>query len=211
MYSGFMTLFVFIFALSSFSCKENDPHPSDITGNYLVTASLVKGAIDKEAIRDSIKAAIHGAKADLAKAKTEMEKEMDIENLDTTTTDGKIEYGAKKFAKSITEISFDMGKLGDNMGNLFANLADEGVNLSETILKNINMEVDLLPDGKVNTSGTWLSLGLKNAEWKVENDYFLLKTENDVSLDTFFIKNKSQQGFVLEKDKLQLSFVKQTK
>jgi hypothetical protein len=205
----------FIFSLVIFSniiflgsCKESGPYPSDMVGNYRVTASLAEGVIDKNAIRDSIQTAMEKAEEDIKKAKEEIEKELNLNDIDTTTTEGKIEFAAKKFGKSMADIGVNMGELGKDMGNLFSNLAEDGIGLSESILKNINIDVELLQDGKIKTKGGLISLGLKDATWMVNGDYFLLKTSESDTQDTFKIKDRHLDVFVLEKDKLLITFTK---
>ena len=190
------------------ACKESGPFPSDMVGNYSVTASLAEGTINKSVIRDSIQTAMEKAEDDIKKAKEEIEKELNLNDIDTTTTEGKIEFAAKKFGKSMADIGVNMGELGKDMGNLFSNLAVDGISLSESILNNINIDVELLQDGKIKTKGGLISLGLKDATWLVNDDYFLLKTNESDTQDTFRIKDRHAEGFVLEKDKLLITFSK---
>ena len=200
--------FTFSILFSLLACKESGPFPSDMVGNYSVTASLAEGTINKSAIRDSIQTAMEKAEEDIKKAKEEIEKELNLDDIDTTTTAGKIEFAAKKFGKSMADIGVNMGELGKDMGNLFSNLAVDGINLSESILKNIDVDVELLQDGKIKTKGGLISLGLKEASWQGKDDYFLLKTNENNSEDTFRIKDRHSDGFVLEKDKLLITFSK---
>lgn len=200
--------FTFSILFSLMACKESGPFPSDMVGNYSVTASLAEGTINKSAIRDSIQTAMEKAEDDIKKAKEEIEKELNLNDIDTTTTEGKIEFAAKKFGKSMADIGVNMGELGKDMGNLFSNLAVDGISLSESILKNINIDVELLQDGKIKTKGGLISLGLKDATWLVNDDYFLLKTNESDTQDTFRIKDRHAEGFVLEKDKLLITFSK---
>lgn len=200
--------FVTAILFSLISCKESGPYPSDMVGNYTVTASLAEGVIDKNAIRDSIQTAMEKAEEDIKKAKEEIEKELNLNDIDTTTTEGKIEFAAKKFGKSMADIGVNMGELGKDMGNLFSNLAEDGIGLSESILKNLDIDVELLQDGKIKTKGGIISLGLKDATWLVKDDYFLLKTSESDTQDTFKIKDRHPDGFELEKDKLLITFTK---
>jgi hypothetical protein len=208
MRSFVFSIVVFCNIIFFVSCKESGPFPSDMVGNYSVTASLAEGTINKNTIRDSIQMAMEKAEDDLKKAKEEIEKELNLDDIDTTTTEGKIEFAAKKFGKSMADIGVNMGELGKDMGNLFSNLAEDGIGLSESILKNINIDVELLQDGKIKTKGGLVSLGLKDATWVVQDDYFLLKTSESDTQDTFRIKDRHTDGFVLEKDKLLITFSK---
>jgi len=194
--------------MSVISCKESGPFPADLVGSYTVTASLKEDIINKNAIRDSIETAMQKAEYDISKAKEEIEKELSLNDIDTTTTEGKIEFAAKKFGKSMADIGVNMGELGKDMGNLFSNLAVDGLSLSESILKNIQLDVELQSDGKIKTSGGLISIGLKDATWLVNNDQFLLKTSESETQDTFIIKDRTNDGFVLEKDKLLVTFSK---
>ncbi|MBC7884211.1 MAG: hypothetical protein H7X99_01970 [Saprospiraceae bacterium] len=193
------------------ACGDSGPHPSDMVGHYTVTAALDEDAINKTAIRDSIQTAMQHAEDEISKAKEELEKELNLNDIDTTSIEGKLEFSTKKFGKSMADIGINMGELGQEMGNLFSDLAADGINLSESILKNINLDVELLPDGYIRAKGSLISLGLKDAKWQVVGDHFLLKTNETDGQDTFKINSRTNDGFVLEKDKLQITFLKKAK
>ncbi|MBK9737201.1 MAG: hypothetical protein IPO92_20525 [Saprospiraceae bacterium] len=74
---------------SFFSCKDKDVKMSDLVGNYEVSMKLKEGTIDKASIKDSIDNAMEIGKRH-SKAKSEMEKDLNIDEIDTTTAEGKL-------------------------------------------------------------------------------------------------------------------------
>lgn len=196
---GFVTLL---------SCKDTGPHPVDLVGNYVVSARMNKDIIDKDAIQSEIKAAMQEASSEMAKAKEELAVEMDFNSIDTSTTEGKMEYAAKKFGQSMAEVGMTFGEAGKNLGDLVSNLAVEGVGLGETILNNINLEIELQADGDIKAKSTIVNLGLKNATWEVVGDQFILHKENNDTPDTFIIKHRTNTGFTIENDDISIDFNK---
>lgn len=120
MKSLILSFIVFSNIVLLISCKDTSPQPSDLVGNYTVTLSLRDGVVNTEAIKDSINDAMSKASEELNKAKLEMNEEFNFADIDTTTPEGKIEYAAKKFGKTIAEAGLGMGELGKEMGSLFS-------------------------------------------------------------------------------------------
>jgi hypothetical protein len=201
-------LFVFLSIIILGSCKDSAPQPSDMVGYYTVSGKFSNEAIDENEIKSSISDAMKEAKAEIAKAKEEINLEFDLSSIDTSTTEGKIEYTAKKFSKSMAELGTDMGEVGTELGSLFANLTTSGIDLGENLLKNIKFEVELQADGDLKVNNQWITLGLNNAKWEVKDDQFILFKDNNEAADVFLIKNRNSNGFELVKDELEIQFVK---
>ena len=100
MKSLIFSLFVVSNIIFLVSCKDTSPQPSDLVGNYTVTMSLRDGVVNTEAIKDSINDAMSKASEELKKARVEMNEDLNLSAIDTTTPEGKIEYAAKKFGQS---------------------------------------------------------------------------------------------------------------
>lgn len=203
-----ITLFTFCTIMCFISCNEFGPNPTSMVGLYEVSAQLKDGTVNTNEITKSVSDAMKDVKTEMQKARNEIDQELDLANIDTTTAEGKIEYAAKKFGKSMSDIGLTMGELGKDLGNLFGGLAGEGVGLAQSILKNINAEIDLQADGDLKANSSLISISLPNATWKVDGDQFILFTDNKAESDTFLITKKSTEGFILSKDELELHFMK---
>lgn len=202
----FSTLIIF---LSLWACKDTSPQPSDMVGHYIVSAQFTDNTIDKEEIKSSISNAMKEVKDEMAKAKDEIKKEFDISTIDTSTVEGKIEYAAKQFGKTMAEIGTNVGELGTNLGTVFSDLTGEGVAFGEGMLKNVKLNVELQADGDIKVEDTFYLLGLNNAKWEVKGDEFLLYKNDNQEPDIFIIKERNKSsGLVLEKDKLEIHLVK---
>lgn len=203
-----ISLFTFCIFLPFMSCKDLGPNPEIMVGTYQVTGQLKDGTIDTEEISKSVSDAVKDAKVEIQNARKEIDQELDLANIDTTTAEGKIEYAAKKFGKSMSDIGLTMGELGKDLGDLFGGLAGEGIGLAQSILKNINAEIDLQADGDLKAKNSLINISLPNATWQVDGDQFILHTDNKTQSDTFLITKRSGEGFMLSKDELELHFVK---
>ena len=200
---------VFLFsAVILISCKESGPHPSDIVGNYTVKVKLKEGIIDKKSIKEEIRAAMEKAGDDIKEAQKEIEKDLDISSIDTTTIEGKIEYASKSFSKSMAESGLELSKFSTEFGAAISGIAESGLNFSENLLNMVNIEVELQADGDVKAKNSIFNLGFSNAKWEIQGDEFII-TKNDQQQPEFMkILKRDDSGFSLEKDNLILEFVK---
>lgn len=190
------------------SCKDRGPQPDDMVGLYVVSAQLTDGVFDKEDIKSSITDAFKEAKNDIAKAKDEIKTEFDLLTIDTSTVEGKIEYAAKKFSKSMAELGTSMGEIGTELGGLISGLTTSGFDLGENLLKNMKLDVELQSDGDIKVNNPWVNIGLKNAKWEVKGNQFILIRDNNETPDVFEIKDRNANGFTLSKDEIEIQFVK---
>ena len=202
---SFLIFFSFIFLVS---CKDSSPQPSDLVGNYTVTLSLRDGAINTSAIKDSINDAMAKASDDLKKARVEMNEELNFSSIDTTTPEGKIEYAAKKFGKTMAEVGLGMGELGKDMGSLFSGLAEGGIGMTKSILENMTFDVELQADGDIKSTGSVLNIGLNDKSWKVAGDDFIIIDANNKEDQVLKISERSNTGFTLTKDEVVIKLVK---
>ncbi len=190
------------------SCKDTSPQPSDLVGNYTVTMSLRDGVVNTEAIKDSINDAMSKASEELKKARVEMNEDLNLSAIDTTTPEGKIEYAAKKFGQSIAEAGLGMGELGKEMGSLFSGLAEGGIGMTKSILENMTLDVELQADGDLKASGSVLNIGLNDKTWKVVGDDFILTDGNKNEDQVLKISERNESGFTLTKDEVIIKLVK---
>jgi hypothetical protein len=190
------------------SCKDTSPQPSDLVGNYIVTMSLRDGVVNTEAIKDSINEAMSKASEELNKAKLEMNEEFNFSDIDTTTSEGKIEYAAKKLGKTIAEAGLGMGELGKEMGSLFSGLAEGGIGMTKALLENMTLDVELQADGNIMASGSMLNIGLNDKTWKVVGDDFIIADANNNEDQILKISERSDVGFTLTKDDIIIKLVK---
>jgi hypothetical protein len=203
-----ISIFTFCSILFLNACKEFGPQPPSMVGTFEVSGKLKDGTIDTDEISNSVSDAMNEVKTEMQKARREIDQEFDLANIDTTTAEGKIEYAAKKFGKSMSDLGLSMGEMGKDLGNIFGGLAEDGMGLAQSILKNINAEIELQADGDVKAKNSLINISLPNASWQVDGDQFILFTDHKAQSDTFLISNKSTEGFILSKDELELHFVK---
>lgn len=196
--------------VSFMACKDNGPRPSDMVGSYKVTGRLADGAVNKAAIKDSIDQAMKKASEELKKAKKEMAEEMDVTGIDTTTAEGKIEYAAKQMGKSFSQLGEGLGDLTGQLGEMVSGLTVNGLDMAESIIKNLNITVELQEDGDIKSKGSIIDFGLRNAKWEVKDGMFLLYREEGKEPESFRISNRTSKGFTLEKDKFLIDFVKES-
>lgn len=205
---AFLLIIGFMIIVSS--CKETGPQPSGMVGLYEVKVRLKDGVIDKKSIQDKIKTAMNEAEDEIQKAKADIDNDINLSLVDTTSIDGKIEYAAKKFGKSMAEVGIEIGDLGKNFGEAVSGLAVNSLDFSEKILKNIKFNVELQADGIVKSKESLLNLGLNNARWEVTGDDFLFSDESNDQPQKMKIVDRRNDGFTLEKDDVFLDFIKKS-
>lgn len=206
-----MILFFPVWLLTLVACKDSGPQPSDMVGHYKVSGRLKDGTVNKKAIKDSIDTAMEKAEKEMKNAKKELAREMDTSSIDTTTTEGKIEYAAKQMGKSLSELDVNFGDLFKDMGGMVSDLTTNGLGMAESLIKNLNISVELQADGDIKASGSLIDMAVRNAKWEVKDNKFLLYKNDEKEPDTFVIKDKTSQGFTLEIDKFLIDFVREDK
>lgn len=193
------------------SCSNFNNTKKEYAGKYTVKLELVKGIIPKEAIKDSIKAGLSEAKETINNARKQMNDDLKLEDVDTSTTEGKIEYAAKSFGKGVGEFGLAMGEFGRSMGELAANVATGSLDLAEKAINKINFKVELKEDGTVISDKTGVNnFKLDESTWEVEGKTFYL-VDSDKNKEAFEIVSKKEDGFVLKKDKMKFIFSKDLK
>lgn len=195
-----------IFTLFIVSCKDTSPQPSALVGNYVVSARLSDKTLNSTVIKDSIDLALSKVKEELQIAKEEMKREFDASAVDTSTLEGKLEYLAKSFGKEVADVGIDMS--GEFSG-LISDIATKGFDLSKNLLTKLKIDVELQADGDIKAKGSIGSLGLNNATWQVKGDQFIVsRSDSTEGTDIFDIIEKNDQGFILNKDELNIIFTK---
>jgi hypothetical protein len=198
--------------VSNFSCKDTSPQPTSYVGDYEVTLSFDDNIINKEEIQQDINDAVVELKEELSKAKTDMTGELNLNHIDTSTVEGKIEYASKKFGQSMAELGTDIGSLGAEMGIKLSVLAENSLNKAETLLNGVKFDVTLQADGDIKTSGpsVW-RFGINDATWKVSEPYFLFQKDKDSKTDSLHIISQDNNGFSIRKDKFVVHLTKKMK
>lgn len=192
------------------SCTNNNPR-KEFAGDYTVKIELQEGIIPKSAIKDSIQAGLQQAKEALKNAKTEISDDFNLEKIDTSTPEGKIEYAAKAFGKGMAEFGTAMGEFGRSMGELAIGIANGSIDLADNIIKNIKFDVSLLEDGTIKSNDTSNSkFSFDKSTWEIEGKTLYL-VDSEKNKEAFKIISKKDDGFVLEKDKVRLVFSKKVK
>lgn len=208
MKSLILSLIVFSNIVFLISCKDTSPQPSDLVGNYTVSLSLSGEALNTEAIKDSINDAMSKASEELKKARVEMNEELNFSTIDTTTSEGKIEYAAKKMSKTIADASLGMGELGKEMGSLFGGLAEGGFGMTKSLFENMTFDVELLEGGDIKASSSILNIGLNDKSWKVVGDDFIIVDANKKEDQVLKITDRDENGFILTKDEVVIKLLK---
>ena len=175
-----------------------------MTGKYKVHLVLDEKTFDKQGVKDSVTAAMSKAKEELSKMKVEFDEKMD-----TSTAEGKMEYYAKSFAKTMASFGKDLGELGILMGEAGGDVAVKAMEMTETLVQNIKMDVELKEDGKIATDSSLLNkVQFEGTQWEVNGDNFIFKDDEGKVKHEYKIVDKTDEGFVLLHDKYRLVFVK---
>lgn len=200
------TILLLITVLTFTSCMNSGPHPTDMTGKFRLTFSMKEGAINKEKINNSVRDAIKDVESEMSKAKKEIDAAFDVSSVDTTSIEGKIEYAAKIFGKSMSQLGTNMGDLGISLGGILGSVAENGITFSESILNEIEVNVELQQDGDIKADNSILNFGTANAFWEVKGDEFIISDKEKKPNNTLKIIERNSEGFVLEKEQILLHF-----
>lgn len=189
------------------SCNQDKINYKKMVGTYKVHVELDEKTFNKQGVRDSVSEALTKAKDELSKAKVELDQKLDSSKVDTSTTEGKIEFVAKSFAKTMASFGKDLGELGIIMGEAAGDVAVKALDMTESLLKNINMDVELKEDGKLVTSSSIINkIQFVGSNWEVKENKFYFKEENGTIQNEYEILESNDKGFVLSQDKYRLVF-----
>lgn len=191
-----------------FSCKDQGPQPADMVGKYEITVRLKEGVADKKSIKSEINEALKKVGDEMEDAKKTLEKEVDLSDIDTSTLDGKIEYNAKVFGKSIAEVGLEMGTLSEDFGDSMSGIAESLLDFSESMIKKIRVEIELLANGDFKTQNKLVNLGYNNSKWEVSGDEFIITNNGDTTTKRLKIIKRDSNGFSVEEEKVILDFNK---
>jgi hypothetical protein len=186
------------------SCTQKTITNKDMTGKYSVHLELDEKTFDKQGIRDSVAQAISKAKDELSKAKVDFDLKMD-----TSTAEGKMEYYAKSFAKTMSSFGKDLGELGILMGEAAGDVAVSAMEMTENLVQHIKMDVELKEDGTIATDSNLVNnIQFSGTKWETKDNVFILKDEDGKTKHEYKITDESDKGFVLAQDKYRLVFEK---
>lgn len=173
-----------------------------MTGKYNVHLELNEKTFDKQGVKDSITEALTKAKEELSKMKTEFDSQMD-----TSTEEGKAEYYAKSFAKTMASFGKDLGELGILMGQAAGDVAVGAMDLTESLIKKIKMDVELKENGKIITHSLMAdNIHFSGSQWEIKDDMFILKDDEGRGKHEYKIADKTDNGFVLLHERYRLVF-----
>ena len=175
-----------------------------MVGKYNVHLELDEKTFDKQGVKDSITEALSKAKDELSKMKTDFDTKMD-----TSTEEGKMEYYAKSFAKTMASFGKDLGELGILMGQAGGDVAVKAMEMTENLVQHIKMEVELKVDGKMTTHSMLANnIQFSGSRWEVKGDQFIFKDDEGNTKHEYKITDLTDHGFVLLHDKYKLVFEK---
>lgn len=198
---------IVLFFITTLACKKSDVKPSEMVGKYSVHLELDQKKFNKQAVRDSITEALTKAKDDITKVKEEVDVKMDTAFIDTSSFEGKMEYFAKSFAKSMASFGKDLGELGILLGEAAGDVATGAMDFTESLIQKIKLDIELLENGKIVTSSDIANkIQFVGSTWEVQNDSLTFKDDNGIVVQTYQILEKNPKGFVLVHDKYRLIF-----
>lgn len=188
------------------SCKENQKiiNKKTMVGKYDVHLELNEKTFDKQGVKDSVTEALSKAKEGLSKMKIEFDEKMD-----TSTAEGKMEYYAKSFAKTMASFGKDLGELGILMGEAAGDVAVKAMDMTEGLVQHIKMDVELKENGRMITNSNLIyKVQFSGSQWEVKDDTFIFRDDEGHAKHEYKIVDKTDNGFVLLHDKYRLIFVK---
>ncbi|MBP8725100.1 MAG: hypothetical protein KBF37_01620 [Saprospiraceae bacterium] len=191
------------------SCGSKAIKSTEMTGIYSVHLELDHDKFNKEHVHDTVAKAMDKAREELSRLKTEVDQKIDTAFIDTSTAQGRMEYFAKSFAKSMAAFGKDLGELGILLGEAAGDVASEAVDFSETLVRQIQLDVELLADGKIVTHSPMArKIQFVGSRWEVSGDQFLMKDDQDKVVRSYQITSQSDRGFELTHDQYRLVFVR---
>ncbi len=191
------------------ACKESKIEKNNMVGTYSVHLELDTKTFDKQSVKDSVSQALNKAKEEISKAQSEFAQQMDTSKIDTSTAEGKMEFIAKSFAKSLSSFGKDLGELGIMMGEAAGDIAVNAMDMTEELIQKIKMDVELRADGKMVSSSSFVNnIQFMGSNWEVKEDQFIFKNSENQQLHQYKIADLTDKGFVLVQDKYRLIFNK---
>ena len=206
-----MNLFLFkisalCLALGACAAKSISPR-QQFSGMYKVRIELQKNKLQMPGLRDSVEAGMKSTQKALSEA--QHMTDLDLTKIDTSTIEGKVEYSATAFAKSISQIGIQLGNVGDEIGKYADQLSTESISGLASFLDQQIFEVQLFEDGSIKTKGDMITRFIfKMYLWDVKDNQFVLSDENNNLIQNFEIQERTQNSFVVQNDLLKLHFQK---
>ncbi|HRG69659.1 MAG: hypothetical protein JNL65_01950 [Saprospiraceae bacterium] len=191
------------------ACKEIKTEKKTMVGTYAVHLELDSKSFDKQSVKDSVSQALNKAKEEISKAQSEFAQQMDTSTIDTSTAEGKMEFIAKSFAKSLSSFGKDLGELGIMMGEAAGDIAVNAMDMTEELIQKIKMDVELRADGKMVSSSAFVkNIQFMGSNWEVKDDQFIFTNSENQHKHQYKITELTENGFVLVQDKYRLIFTR---
>ncbi|MCO6464755.1 MAG: hypothetical protein J5I52_11470 [Saprospiraceae bacterium] len=200
-------LTVAVFYIALISCS-NYITKNDMVGSYIVNLQLNEKKYNKEAIQIQVDSAMNKAKDEFARTKSEMDhKFADIEKIDTTTFEGKMEYMAMSLGKSLSDFGNNLTQMGDGLKNMMTALGGESLDLLKGITDEMTVEVELQADGDIKIKDNLFSFGFNNSKWELKDNKFIVQRnlDNEKPIE-FTVSEVNDEGFILSREDFKLIF-----
>lgn len=173
-----------------------------MVGKYSAHLEIDEKTFDKQGVKDSITNALSKAKEELSKISVDFD-----ENMDTSTAEGKMEYFAKSFGRTMTNFGKELGQLGIIMGQAAGDVAVQALAMTENLVSNIKLDVELKENGEVSTYSTnGNNIQFSGTKWEVTDNKFIFKDDDGRTQHEYTIADLTDNGFVLIQDKYRLVF-----
>jgi len=201
---------ILLFLIMIFSCKSEVPQPSDWAGDYEVSFQIAEVNQSISDMKDSMTTAMTTASSELQKAKEEMKVNFNNNFVDTTTSEGKIEYAAQQFGKKIAEASLELGGLSTQLGGIVSGMVGDNMGWAMSLLDNVKVPVTLQADGDIKVKSDMIfSLMTSKMRWEKIGDQIKITDENnEVKLLDIIADHGDSKLLTFENLKIKLNRVK---
>jgi hypothetical protein len=190
-----------------FSCKETAKPNPQLAGIYDVKMQIHDDLLQREEWKDSVRIALEEAKESLKDIN--IESDLELSQIDTTTAEGRIEYAAKNIVKEISGKNLPVEQIGTGIIQLAEGLLNGGLGIAKSILNHLSFQVELLPDGQIKGNDLALNtISAENAHWESTRDSFYLSDKENESKTGFYIKESDSKGFIITKEKVDFIFTR---
>ncbi|MBK9993727.1 MAG: hypothetical protein IPP01_07040 [Saprospiraceae bacterium] len=195
--------FTLILSILFLNCTSLSSPTKSLAGSYTIHLEVKDLKINMDEVNKSMDEGIQNMKTELNSEK--VKEELNTNNIDTSTIEGKIEFAAKNFAKGMTGFGELMAEFGTSIGQLSTGAISSVLSESQTLLNNVNAEVELKEDGSVKVAGNpILKFMAAQIVWEVQGDQFIVKNEKGEIVHQFGISDKTTEGFMLSNEKLKI-------
>ena len=183
------------------ACSESGPRPESMIGWYNVSLSSVNKQAGNE--EQGIPEAENKMPSD-REGSTSISETVEtdlLQDIDTSTMDGKIQYSARQFETS-------MKALGEGLSDVFNSLAKTGMNIKNGLLEDIRFDAELQEDGDIKIKEMPVDIfQVRDATWAVDGkQFFIFRGQSDTL--TFDIVKKSKKQILLQNEDIAIKLDK---